>query len=74
MNSDNVFKSFEHINLNVVSGKLNTRLIVIYTPSKKNKLTTSVFFIEFHNYLLELMLQHEQPLLIAGDFNFHHKL
>lgn len=72
MNSDNVFKSFEHINLNVVSGKLNTRLIVIYRPppSKKNKLTTSMFFTEFHD-LLELMSQHEQPLLIAGDFNFH---
>ena len=72
MNSDNVFKSFEHINLNVVSGKLNTHLIVIYRPlpSKKNKLTTSMFFTEFHD-LLELMSQHEQPLLIAGDFNFH---
>ena len=72
MNSDNVFKSFEHINLNVVSGKLNTRLIVIYRPppSKKNKLKTSMFFTEFHD-LLELMSQHEQPLLIAGDFNFH---
>ena len=72
MNSDNVFKSFEHINLNVVSGKLNTRLIVIYRPppSKKNKLTTSMFFTEFHD-VLELMSQHEQPLLIAGDFNFH---
>ena len=29
-----------------------------------------MFFTEFHD-LFELMSQHEQPLLIAGDFNFH---
>lgn len=72
INSTVVFKSFEHMDLSVVYGNFNARLIVIYRPppSKKNKLTTSMFYTDFSK-LIETLTNSKQPLLISGDFNFH---
>ena len=72
MNTGQVFRSFEHIDLSLVYGNFNARLIIVYRPppSKKNKLTTAMFFTDFSE-LIELLTICDQPLLISGDFNFH---
>lgn len=48
------------------------RIVNIYRPpySEEHKVTTSVFFTEFANYVETFLLCKEQ-LLITGDFNIH---
>ena len=54
------------------SSAYNLRLVIIYRPpySSEYKVSTSVFFTEFFNYLESLLLCKE-PLVICGDFNIH---
>ena len=40
-------------------------------PSKANKLTVSMFFEEFSQFIEDLMEDYNHPLVIAGDFSFH---
>ena len=40
-------------------------------PSKKNKLTTPIFFEQFSQLIETLMEDCTHPLVITGDFNFH---
>ena len=48
------------------------RLVIIYRPpySSEHKVSSSVFFTEFSNYMESLLLCKE-PLVICGDFNIH---
>ena len=71
-NETSEFQSFEYIDLSVTSYKRTIRLVPIYrpTPSKKNKLSSSMFFNEFSTLLEDLAITPEY-LLITGDFNFH---
>ena len=48
------------------------RLVIIYHPPylSKHKVSSSVFFTKFSNYMESLLLCKE-PLIICGDFNIH---
>ncbi|XP_022778991.1 uncharacterized protein LOC111320602 [Stylophora pistillata] len=72
-NSGSNFTSFEHLDVYISHGKFKIRLVLIYRPppSKKNKLTTLIFFEEF-SQLVEILTEDcTHPLAIVGDFNFH---
>ena len=66
------FRSMEYLDLSLTSNKLTFRLVAVYRPppSKKNKLTTSIFFDEFSTLLEDLTVT-PGYLLVVGDFNFH---
>ena len=66
------YKSMEYLDLHICSNRTNLRLVIIYRicPSKKNKLTAAMFFVEF-SALLETLMLTPGYLLLAGDFNFH---
>jgi len=71
-NQVSIVKSLEYMNVSLSSDKSDFRLIIIHQPppSKKNKLTPSIFFSEFST-LLESLTVIPEHLLVAGDFNFH---
>ena len=54
--------------------KFKAGLVIIYRPppSRKNKLTVSMFFEEFSQLIKHLVedYMYNHPLVIAGDFNF----
>ena len=62
----------EYMDLDISYGKSSTRLVTIYRPppSKKNRVTPTIFFNEF-SILLEMLTLAPGYLLINGDFNFH---
>ena len=64
--------SFEFSEWIVTSSSHNVRIVIVYRPpySEDHKVSTSVFFDEFSDYLESLLLCKEQ-LLITGDFNIH---
>ena len=64
--------SFEYIDCDISSGKLQLRFVVIYhpPPSKKNKSTTNLFLEEFTTHL-ERLLAHPGHLIIVDNFNLH---
>jgi len=62
-----VYNSFEHIDLHLKFNLQHLRLLVIYRPPNKS---ASDFLHEFST-LLESVSIVRDPLLIAGDFNFH---
>ena len=64
--------SFEILDLTITSGNKQFRLITIYRPraTKKNKLTTQLFFSKFSK-LLEDLIATPHKLMLTGDFNFH---
>lgn len=66
------FKSMECMNLQVSSASTSLELLVIYRPprSKKNKLTSTLFFDELSS-LLESMCVAANNIAIVGDFNIH---
>ena len=65
--------SFEHLDVTICYGKFKAHLVIIYRPppSRKNKLTVSMFFEEFSQLIEHLMEEYIYPLVIAGDFSFH---
>ena len=68
MNAD----SFEYIETMIKSGEEAVRLIAIYCPlpSKKNKLTSTLFLKEFAEFV-EIQTVTTGKLIMAGDFNIH---
>ena len=66
------FTSMEYMDLDISNGKSSIRLVTIYRPppSKKNRVTPTIFFNEFST-LLEMLTLAPGYLLINGDFNFH---
>ena len=72
-NASPKFTSFEHLDFTISYAKFKVRLVIIYRPppSRKNKLTVSMFFEEFSQLIEHLMEDYIYPLVIAGDFNFH---
>ena len=71
-NESHTFNSFEYLDLFITSGSSSFRLLCIYRPppSKKNKLTTTLFFDEFSVLVQDLAIATE-TVIITGDFNFH---
>ena len=66
-------KSMEYMDFKITARDTSFRLLVIYRmhPSRKNKLTSSVFFEEFSTLFENLILTTPKYLLLTGDFNFH---
>ena len=71
-NESHTFNSFEYLDLFITSGSSSFRLLCIYRPppSKKNKLTTTLFLDEFSVLVQDLAIATE-TVIITGDFNFH---
>ena len=71
-NESHTFNSFEYLDLFITSGSSSFRLLCIYRPppSKKNKLTTTLFFDEFSVLVQDLAIATE-TVIMTGDFNFH---
>ena len=65
-------KSFEFSEWLIKCPSLAIRLIVVFRPiySKEHPISPAIFNEEFGDYLQGVILSKE-PLLIAGDFNFH---
>ncbi len=65
-------KSFELLDASLKFKESICRVIVLYRPppSRKNKLTTNLFFDEFSQYMESTIITNE-PILICGDFNLH---
>ena len=63
--------SFEYLDVSISNKSETFRLIVLYRPPlcKKNN-TRNSFLQEFSSFLEELTLS-RQPIIIAGDFNYH---
>ena len=72
INDPTNFRSFEYIDLTISSSSSSVRLFTVYRPppSKTNRLTTNMFFVDF-SILVELFTSLAIPVIIAGDFNFH---
>ena len=72
-NASPKFTSFENLDFTISYAKFKVRLVIIYRPppSRKNKLTVSMFFEEFSQLIEHPMEDYIYPLIIAGDFNFH---
>ena len=72
VNEVSKFKSMEYMDFKITARDASFRLLVIYRihPSRKNKLTSSMFFEEFST-LLENLTVAPEYLLLTGDFNFH---
>ena len=70
--STQIFRSFEHLDLQVASGSNHLRILIVYRPppSKKNKQSVPMFLEEFST-LLETLIISPGNLIISGDFNFH---
>ena len=71
-NESCILSSFEHFDLNIISGDKVYRLVTVYRPppSKKNGFTVERFFSEFSALSEELTVTFCQ-FLLCGDFNFH---
>ena len=67
-----MYKSSEHMELDISSGKATLVFVVIYHPPPlgKNKLTPSIFMEEFLSFM-ERMLLESRELVIPGNFNIH---
>ena len=67
-----LFKSFEYIALSVSCGSTKLCIVGVYRPppSKKNGLSSEIFFNEFQ-ILIENLAVLPGKLLLVGDFNFH---
>lgn len=66
------FKSFEHMELLLLSSSPSTRFIIVYRPppSTTNHLTLSLFFEEFASFL-EYLVPSTGQIFVCGDFNLH---
>jgi hypothetical protein len=67
------FKSFDLLDMTIVSGSTAMRLFTIYRPqysSRRNKMTTPMFLTEFST-LLESVVLISTPVALVGDFNIH---
>ena len=66
------FSSFEAVLLKIALGQCSTSCVCLYRPppSKRNKLTSSMFFREFPELLSQFLDTHKD-FSIHGDFNFH---
>ena len=64
--------SFEHLECRLSAGSLTVDMAFLYRPppSRKNKLTTTMFVQEFPDFLTDLALSPHE-LLVAGDINLH---
>ena len=71
-NTTLALRSIEYMDLSISSSHSSMRFIVIYRPppTKANKLTTRMFFDEFHQ-LLEVLGAVTGNLVVTGDLNFH---
>lgn len=72
LNKKQATKSFEYMDLDVVSGGRSLKLVVIYRPppSGKNRLRNADFIQEFTNFM-EPYVVSPGHLLVVGDFNIH---
>ena len=70
--SDTGLVSFEHCEIGFKTGSKCLKVCVIYRPppSKKNKLTNTMFFDEFTPFLQDCMST-AGDLIVVGDVNFH---
>lgn len=66
------YRSFEYLDVIIASFTTSVRLFTIYRPppSRKNKLSTKIFFEEFGS-LLEIIMIYSGRVAMIGDFNFH---
>ena len=72
VNEVSKFKLMEYMDFKITARDTSFRLLVIYRiyPSRKNKLTSSMFFEKFST-LLENLIVTPEYLLLTGDFNLH---
>lgn len=66
------YRSFEHLEVTILSGNRQVRLVVVYRPppSASNQLTWNLFKDEFDGFLSQY-ISTSGLLVIAGDFNVH---
>ncbi|XP_033096821.1 uncharacterized protein LOC117101067, partial [Anneissia japonica] len=71
-NKTSNYSSFEYMDVNISRGSSSIRLFNIYRPppSKKNKLTRSMFLEDFSRFL-ESVAAIPGEIIILGDFNIH---
>ena len=72
LNNGPSYRSFEHMDITIKSKSASVRLFILYRPpySKKNKLTTCMFFADFSS-MLEVINNIPGRVMLAGDFNIH---